>query len=240
MKNTAKRVFFGFVSFLLAMTCFVGCGGRDGGATENPPSSSTLGGSTPPYNNEGSEEKKIDGYLEDYSTAVSCVNISSGISFKTEAKSTWYADYTDKNGVKKSGVCSASMYSNNQCIVIRFNKTAEELQEIYDELDFITVRMLVKHGTFKTAIVRFAGTSYTVDTNEWVEMTVTKTRLGSAILQSALDNGVSIKEQFANNFCSSGWGSEPRIMGGAIAESKIDMDVYIDSVAYTLKDKANS
>lgn len=169
--------------------------------------------------------------LEDFSGLDSAYCIAGATRFDSEKKHGELMDsYTDKNGVVAHGVGYAALRMVDNCMVVRFNKTAEELAVIYDDIESITVRILVKHGSDLNRTIAIFGVSKNVSTNVWTDFTVTKTELINCLNNNALQNMVSAKTQFVNNFNSTALAHQPRMISTSC--NGFNMDVYMDSIVY--------
>ena len=220
-----KRIFYYLLSLLFVSLFLCGCASTD--KTEKGDETNA------PQNNVY--------VLEDFSTEDSKNNLSTHVDFGEKypnRRSEVLTNYTDKNGVLEQGVGKTVMTHGNNCIVVRFNRTAEELSEIFDKIETLTVRMLViRHNGDVSYNVTVLGVLQSLKTNEWVDFTVTKKELGYVLANGSMTNGVSLKEQFSSNFCSTGLGNMPRMIGASLTLNT-DMDVYIDSITCVLNDDA--
>lgn len=182
------------------------------------------------------EEQVESIVLEDFSDSMSVYCLAGATRFDSEKKHGKYLEsYTDSKGIAAQGVGYASLRKVDNCMVVRFNKTAEELSAIYDEIETITVRVLIKHGDDYNRTFAIFGVSKNINTNEWTDFTVTKTELINCLNNSALENMVSAKTQFINNFNSTALAHQPRMISTSC--NGYDTEVYIDSITYTPVEK---
>ncbi|MBR2321555.1 MAG: hypothetical protein IKA57_05400, partial [Clostridia bacterium] len=141
--------------------------------------------------------------LEDFSDLLSTYCLAGATRFKEEGTRGELLDtYTDGKGVVASGVGYAALRKVDNCMVVRFNKTSEELADIYDEIETLTVRILIKHGEDLMRELKIFNVSKSLQTNVWTDFTVTKTEIINCLNNNALQNMVSAKQQFVNNFHS--------------------------------------
>jgi hypothetical protein len=187
--------------------------------------------------NEQNNQSPKTTVLEDFSDDLSSYCLAGATRFKSEQTRGEYLDsYTDKNGEVAHGVGYASLRKVDNCMVVRFNKSVEELALIYDEIESITVRILVKHGTDLNREISIFGVGKSVVTNVWTDFTVTKTEIINCLNNNALQNMVSAKTQFVNNFHSTAVAHEPRMISTIC--NGFNTDVYIDSIVYKPVTKA--
>ena len=178
---------------------------------------------------EGEEVSSV--VLEDFSSILSTYCLAGATRFDSEKKRGEYLEsYTDSKGIVAQGVGYASLRKVDNCMVVRFNKTAEELSVIYDDIETLTVRILIKHGDDLMREMKIFNVSKSVPTNEWTDFTVTKTEMVNCLNNSALQNSVSAKQQFINNFHSTAIAHEPRMI--ATICNGFNTEVYIDSITY--------
>lgn len=170
--------------------------------------------------------------LEDFSEVSSRYCLAGATRFKTEeTRGEHLESYADRNGVTAEGVGYASLRQVDNCMVVRFNKTQEALSTIYDEIETIVVRILIKHGDDNNRIIKVFDVGKNIPTNEWTDFTVTKTEIINCLNNNALQNMISAKEQFVKNFCSNAIAHEPRMI--ATTCHGFNTEVYIDSIIYT-------
>ena len=169
--------------------------------------------------------------LEDFSDISSTYCLAGATRFKSEqTRGEYLESYTDSKGIAAHGVGYASLRKVDNCMVVRFNKTAEELSVIYDDIETLTVRILIKHGEDLMREMKIFNVSKSLPTNEWTDFTVTKTEIINCLNNSALQNMVSAKQQFLNNFHSTAIAHEPRMI--ATTCHGFNTEVYIDSITY--------
>ena len=169
--------------------------------------------------------------LDDYTYGLSTNNVASGaVNFAGNHKGTHYATYEDGEGTVAQGVVYGQMWYSNQVIPVRFNRTESELLDIMQDLQTLTVRLLVKHNNEQTIVVKLFGVAKEIPVNKWTEMTVTRAEILNAMSASTETEKIA---KFAENFCSTGPGDDPRLFSASIASSQISLDMYFDSITFT-------
>ncbi|MBQ3220002.1 MAG: hypothetical protein IJB32_05370 [Clostridia bacterium] len=170
--------------------------------------------------------------LEDFSDALSSYCLAGATRFKSESThGEHFENYTDGKGIVANGVGYASLRKVDNCMVVRFNKTIDELSVIYDQIETLTVRILIKHGQDLNREIKIFNVAKNLPTNQWTDFTVTKTDIINCLNNNALVNMVSAKQQFVNNFHSTAVAHEPRMISTIC--NGFNTEVYIDSIVYT-------
>ena len=169
--------------------------------------------------------------LDDYTYGLSANNVASGaVDFSGNHKGTHYASLKDGEGTEAKGVVYGQMWYSNQVLPVRFNRTESELLSIMQDLETLTVRLLIKRDGVTTFAVRLFGVSKEIPVNKWTEITVTRAEILNNLSGSTETEKIA---NFANNFCSTGLGGSPRLFGASVASSGVSLDMYFDSITFT-------
>ena len=167
--------------------------------------------------------------LESFDTSAATYNHTGELSAGAKP-GTYAATYTDITEKTAYGVVYAQMWHSNGTMATRFGRSEAELLKIMENLDTLTVRLLIKRSGSTEWHFRVFGVQMLIPTNTWVDFTVTRDQILSAISGDTEDAKIS---QFAKNFCSTGSANSPRMLSCAC--NNVVVDVYIDSITYTVR-----
>ena len=171
-------------------------------------------------------------------------NIKSASSFVQDGESEWLANYTDKNGATKYGIGKATIAPNTGAMVVRFNKTQDELISIMNGIKSISFTILVKDGDFQDGdkvALKFFNKSLSdeanyVKVNEWTTVTLTREDILNSTLTAGFGNEQAAIKAFATAYACDGSGV---LVGGtnntfvlSYETGEKATEVYIDEITY--------
>lgn len=168
--------------------------------------------------------------LEDFTYAFSTENVSGGLSFPAASanRGKHLAEYADKNGTVANGVVWQSMYHGNNTMVARFNRTAEELTAIMQNLETLTVRLLIKRDNATEYDFKVLGVNKKIPVDTWYDFTITRAEILAAMTGETEEEKIAA---FAANFCKTGVANAPRLVSASTGG--VSMPVYFDSITFT-------
>jgi len=176
--------------------------------------------------------------LENFDTANSRYNCSNDYSNINISSSTHHATYKDGAETTAYGVAYAEIYYSMGSITARFGRTEAELLKIMENLDTLTVRVMITRDVSDTEYrLRVFGIYKLIPTNTWTNITLTREEILNKITGETEDAKIA---NFANAFSNNGDGianessNEVRMFGAAC--NGISVKVYLDSITYTVRD----
>ncbi len=149
-------------------------------------------------------------YFEDYGDGLSNANAAESISFKdadgnemSKFYSTWYETKADKNGTLAHGVVKTQLYHSLQTLSMRFNRTADEIVSMLEDLEYLTVRLMIEREDATQYVVKVMGVAQTVNVGEWSVFIVSKAQLLANMAGNTEADKISA---FAQAYCMTGKG----------------------------------
>lgn len=166
--------------------------------------------------------------LENFNTSAAAYNHSGDLVFGANSKGTYYEIKADGASTTACGVVYAQMWHGNGAMVTRFGRTEAELLKVMENLETLTVRLLITRSGSTEYHFKVFGVQKLIPTNTWYDFTVTRDQILATISGDTEDAKIA---QFASNFCSTGTANAPRMF--ACACNGVVVDVYLDSITYT-------
>lgn len=192
-------------------------------------------------------------FLEDFSAGASNIRSASEFSESKGVPGVYVESYTDKDGVTEYGIGKATMQSgvSDGRLAVRFSKTKDEIISIFNRMESITFRILVKDADFADGDVCrlkfFNIIEKQAYINQWTDITLTRAEIFNETLVGYFGSNEALIESynakggtygFAYAFSMTGpgyiqnkWGTAYRMIHSESYKGQ-PTDVYIDEISY--------